>query len=218
MEIAQRIQMGFLPSGSPRLRGVEVAGRCVPAKNVGGDYYDFFAVSEDELGVVIADVSGHSVGAALVMAAARSVLRSEVFQNSDASEVLARTSVIMYDDLAAAELFITMFYLRYNRAAGELTYANAGHNPPFIYRAGSGQCVPIDADGMALGILDDVQFDQGKTRIWTGDIPVLYTDGITEARSSAGEQYGEDRLYRAVRENSNMTAEGLLGVISEVWT
>jgi len=156
MEIAERIQMSFLPKEPPHFGGMELAGRCVPAKNVGGDYYDFFAISEDELGIVIADVSGHSIGAALVMATARSVLRSEVLQKSNPSKVLARTSAIMYDDLAAAELFITMFYAQYNRKTGVLTYANGGHNLPFIYRAEDGQCITIDADGMLLGVLDGI--------------------------------------------------------------
>ena len=106
-----------------------------------------------------------------------------------------------------------MFYLRYNRAAGELTYGNAGHNPPFIYRTDIGECVPIEADGMALGILYDVHFEQGRAQTRSGDILILYTDGVTEARSGAGELFGEDRLYRTVRENSSMTAEELLDVI-----
>ncbi|GAG45279.1 unnamed protein product, partial [marine sediment metagenome] len=115
--------------------------------NVGGDYYDFFTISEDELGIVIADVSGHSIGAALMMATARSVLRTEVLQNSDPSVLLARTGAVMHADLAAAELFITMFYARYNRKTGTLTYANGGHNLPFIYRVKDGECAIIDADG-----------------------------------------------------------------------
>ena len=213
MEIAQRIQMSLLPDKPPHFGGVELAGRCIPAKNVGGDYYDFFTISEDELGIVIADVSGHSVGAALVMAATRSVLRSEAFQNGNAPEILARTNAIMFGDLAAAELFITMFYLRYNRGTGELTYANGGHNLPFICRAEGRQCVPIDADGMPLGILDDVRFDLGRAQIGTGDILILYTDGVTEARSRTGEQLGEDRLHRIVQRNSKMTAQELLDVI-----
>lgn len=213
MEIAQRIQTSLLPKEPPPFKGVELVGRCVPAKNVGGDYYDFFNISEDELGIVIADVSGHSVGAALVMAATRTVLRSEVFQNSDPSVVLAGTSAVMYGDLAAAELFITMFYMRYNGKTGVLTYANGGHNLPFIYRVEDGQCITIDADGMLLGVLEDVHFDQDRVNLNTGDILVLYTDGVTEAANSAGEQFGEDRLYRIVQQNSGMTAQGLLDEI-----
>jgi len=210
MEIAQRIQMGLLPKEPPRFGGVELAGRCVPAKNVGGDYYDFFTISEDELGIVIADVSGHSIGAALMMATARSVLRTEVLQNSDPSVLLARTGAVMHADLAAAELFITMFYARYNRKTGALTYANGGHNLPFIYRVEDGECAIIDADGMLLGIVEGIHFDQGKVRLNSGDILVLYTDGVTEAKNDAAEQFGEDTLYRIVQHNSDMTAQGLL--------
>ena len=210
MEIAERIQMSLLPKRPPRFRGVELAGRCVPARNIGGDYYDFFAISEDVLGIAIADVSGHSVGAALVMAATRSVLRAEVLQNNNPSGVLTRANAAMYGDLAAAELFITMFYLRYNRKTGKLTYANGGHNLPFTYRAADGQCRTIDADGMLLGVLDNLHFGQGRARLGSGDILVLYTDGVTEAKNDAGEQFGEERLYRLVQQNGNMTAQGLL--------
>ena len=213
MEIAQRIQMSLLPKEPPRLRGVELAGRCVPAKNVGGDYYDFFTISEDELGIVIADVSGHSIGAALMMAAARSVLRTEVLRHSNPSTLLTRTNSAMYGDLAAAELFITMFHVRYNRKTGVLTYANGGHNLPFIYRTEDKQCITIDADGMLLGVLDDIHFNQGSIKLNTGDILVLYTDGVTEAANSAGEQFGGERLYMIVQQNSHMTAQGILDEI-----
>ncbi len=210
MEIAERIQMSLLPKGPPRFGGVDLAGRCVPARNIGGDYYDFFTISEDVLDIVIADVSGHSVGAALVMAATRSVLRAEVLQNNSPSGVLTRASAAMYDDLAAAEMFITMFYVRYDRKTGKLTYANGGHNLPFTYRAADGRCMTIDADGMFLGVLDNLHFDQGRARLGSGDILVLYTDGVTEAKNDAGEQFGEERLYRLVQQNGNMTAQGLL--------
>ncbi len=210
MEIAERIQMSLLPKGPPPFRGVELAGRCVPARNIGGDYYDFFTISEDVLDIVIADVSGHSVGAALVMAATRSVLRAEVLQNSGPGGVLTRASAVMYDDLAAAELFITLFYVRYERKTGKLTYANGGHNLPFTYRAVDQRCTTIDADGMLLGVVDNLHFDQGGVRLGSGDILVLYTDGVTEAKNDAGEQFGQERLYRLVQQNGKMTAQGLL--------
>ncbi len=165
MEIAARIQMSLLPMEPPDFRGLDLAGRCMPAKNVGGDYYDFFVVSEDELGIVVADVSGHSVGAALVMAATRSVLRSAVLQDSDPSMILARTSTMMHHDLTAAELFITMFYAQYNRKTAVLRYANAGHNLPLIYRAQEGRCITIDADGMLLGVLEDIRLGQGTVTL-----------------------------------------------------
>lgn len=210
MEVAERIQMSLLPGEPPCFGGVELAGRCVPAKNIGGDYYDFFAISGDELCMVIADVSGHSIGPALVMAATRSVLRSVVLQNSDPSAVLSRTSTIIYDDLTGAGLFISMFYVRYNRKTGVLTYANGGHNLPLVYRPEDGECITLDAEGMLLGVLDDIDFDQGSVKLGKGDILVLYTDGITEAANSAAEQFGEERLFRIVQQNSDMTAQGLL--------
>jgi len=212
IEIARRIQMSLLPESPPKVEGVELAGRCVPAREVGGDYYDFFG-GEDRLGIIIADVSGHSVGSALMMAITRSVLRSEISREKSPAQVLASTNSIMYDDLTRAELFITVFYASYDPARRVLTYANGGHNPPFLWRRGEGRRFLLDAEGMLLGILKDVPYEERALELRPGDFLIFYTDGVTEARNEAGELFGEERLYQVVEENSHLSARELLDEI-----
>ncbi len=212
MEIARRIQMSLLPERPPQVEGLELAGRCVPASAVGGDYYDFF-LADGRVGLLIADVSGHSVGSALMMAITRGVLRSEIARGKSPAEVLAATNAAMYEDLSQAELFITAFYASYDKGTRTLTYANGGHNPPFVWRAREGRCTPLDADGMLIGVLEDVHYEERATELHPGDVLVLYTDGVTEARNEAGEQFGEERLHRVVEEKGHLSAQELLDEI-----
>jgi phosphoserine phosphatase RsbU/P len=206
MEIASRIQLSLLPAKAPDIDGLDLAGKCVPAMNAGGDYYDYLPLSGDELGIVIADVSGHNIVATLGIAATRGVLRSEMMRSRSPAGVLERTNNLIYDDLTAAELFISAFYAIFNCRTGRLTYSNAGHNLPFVYRAASGTCATIDTDGLLLGVLDKVDFEERNVTVGTGDILVFYTDGVTEAANQEQEQFGEERLQRIVAENHGRSA------------
>lgn len=213
MEIAERIQMSLLPAKPPDIAGLDLAGKCVPALNVGGDYFDYLPVSEDELAIVIADVSGHNIVATLGIAATRGVLRSEIIRNRSAAGVLTRTNRVIYEDLSAAELFISTFYAVFNRKTGILTYANGGHNLPFIYHADKGKCATINADGMLLGVLDNAEFEERRIKINPGDILVLYTDGVTEAANRNHEQFGEARLRRIIKKNHALSGQQILDEI-----
>ncbi|MDY6878384.1 MAG: GAF domain-containing SpoIIE family protein phosphatase [Chloroflexota bacterium] len=214
MEIAHRIQTGLLPEHPPIIPGVDLAGLCIPAASIGGDYYDFFTVG-DQVDLVLADVSGHSIGAALVMAATRSVLRAQAMDGHAPAEILAHTNQVMSDDMARASLFITGFYARYDPAAWALCYANAGHNLPILYRADSARIELLDADGIILGVLPNVSFEEKQTSISSGDVLVMYTDGITEGQNLDGEQFGEERLYRIITEMADCPAQAIAdGVLS----
>lgn len=212
MEIAQRIQMSLLPERPPQVEGLELAGRCVPASAVGGDYYDFFP-GDGQVSFLVADVSGHSVGSALMMAITRSVLRAEIARGKSPAEVLANTNAAMYEDLSQAELFITAFYAGFDQGTQTLTYANGGHNLPFVWRACEGEYTFLDTDGMLIGVLDDVFYEERAMKLQPGDVLVLYTDGVTEAKNEEGEQFGEDRLYRVVEEKGHLPAQELLDEI-----
>ena len=215
MEIAANIQKSLLPAHPPQIEGVELAGRCIPAKNVGGDYFDYFLMDDDKLGILIADVSGHNVGSALVMAMTRQALRFESVHQTSVAEVLAATNRAMYADLSNAGLLITTFYASYGLAMRVLAWANGGHNPPLLWRAREQDVLWLDADGMLVGILHDVEYEERQMTLDPGDILLLYTDGITEARNEAGEMYGEDRLSQLVRANAHLSAQELLDRIYE---
>lgn len=200
LEIARQIQLSLLPKAPLRLEHVQVFGICVPASHIGGDYFDYIHL-RNHLDVVIADVSGHSVGAALIMAETRSALKAEArqFRNGGhrdhgVGETLSVLNELLYDDLDGADLFISMFYLRYSLTSRELRYANAGHNCPLLLRMDAPACVPLDAAGLILGVNKEVEFEEKLIHLEPGDRILLYTDGITEAQNEAGEFFDVPRL------------------------
>ncbi len=194
MEIAQQIQLSLLPEEPPAIFGVELAGRCIAAAHVGGDYYDFFRRDDQTIDLLIADVSGHSVGAALIMAEVRTLLRAQANRATSPGVILNALNKQLHDDLSRAELFITMFYARYNAATGRLSYANAGHNRPLLHRPGETSCRELDAEGLILGIKTDVVFEEQSIALQAGDVIFFHTDGIPEAMDPHGELYGVERI------------------------
>ena len=210
--MAAGIQRGLLPAAPPTVPGAGVSGWCLPAANVGGDYYDLLLDAEGRLTLLIADVAGHSIGSALLMAMARSVLRREASQGAGPAAVLDATNRAMYSDLVNAGLFITIFCARYTPADGVLVYANAGHNPPFVLRGG-GSVEQLDADGAAVGFLPDVAFEERECALAPGEALLLYTDGVVEAPDGAGEQFGEERLAERATAARGESAEQLVAAI-----
>ncbi len=208
MEIAQQIQMGLLPAKPPQLLGIELAGRCLPATQVGGDYYDFFLSVDHKLGLVIADVSGHNIGAALMMAVARSTLRSEVLTRKSPADILKNTNLILYDDLTHAELFITMFYAEYDVPKRLLRYSNGGHNHPIVLRDGA--CVFLDTDGMLIGMLERVDFEEKIMLLQPEDFVIFYTDGVVEAANDDDGMFKLERLCRVIEAHGHCNADELL--------
>lgn len=206
MEIAQQIQLSLLPEKPPEIFGIELAGRCISAAHVGGDYYDFFKRDDQTIDLLIADVSGHSVGAALIMAEVRTLLRAQASQATSPSLILNSLNNQLYDDLTRAELFITMFYARYNAATGRMSYANAGHNRPLIHRPGESSCRELDAEGLILGIKQNVVFEEKIIALQAGDVIFFHTDGIPEAMTQAGELYGVERICHHLGEVSHAPA------------
>ncbi|KAF0221181.1 MAG: putative GAF sensor [Geobacteraceae bacterium] len=200
MELAKQIQLSLLPAAPPELKGVRFAARCVPATHVGGDYYDFFRRGENVVDLVIADVSGHSVGAALIMVETRSVLRAEAISKNNTSAILTALNNLLYEDLSRAELFISMFYIKYNAENLLLTYSSAGHNLPILSRQGEATCRELDAEGLILGVKKEVAFEEKNIQLQKGDVLLLYTDGITEAQNEAGEFFGSGRLCTILTE------------------
>jgi serine phosphatase RsbU (regulator of sigma subunit) len=212
LEIAQSIQMSLLPNRPPQVPGIDLAGRCVSATKVGGDYYDFFLRPDGTVGIVIADVSGHSVGAALMMAVARSAIRSEAKHNRSPAEVMRLVNEALFEDLDRAELFISAFYALHDPETNLLEFANGGHCAPIMWSEQDGT-TELDAEGMLVGVLPRVEFALGTRPLHIGDVIVLYTDGVIEAQNPEGERYGEERLHRLLDRSHSNTAEEILDAV-----
>jgi serine phosphatase RsbU (regulator of sigma subunit) len=214
VEIAAEIQRSLLPSRAPELPGLEVAGLCIPAARVGGDYYDLIVDGEGRLSLVVADVAGHSVGSGLLMAMGRSVIRREVLERKSPSEVLAATNAMLFDDLVRAGLFITLACARYEPSTRRLAVANGAHNPPLLRRI-DGDVVELDADGMAVGMIDGAEYEETEVVLEPGSVVLLYTDGVTEARNAAGEQFGEARLKELLADAGRLAPMDVIGRITQ---
>jgi sigma-B regulation protein RsbU (phosphoserine phosphatase) len=210
MEIAQQIQISLLPETPPQISGIEMGGRCISAAHVGGDYYDFFRRDDHTIDLLIADVSGHSVGAALIMSEVRTLLRAQISVAHSASSILQSLNSQLYDDLTRSELFITMFYAQYNTGSGCLSYANAGHNRPMICRRNQASCIELDTEGLILGVMPSVVFEERKLELQRGDVLLFYTDGLTEATNREGEMYETGRVCSHLGIISHLPAEKII--------
>jgi sigma-B regulation protein RsbU (phosphoserine phosphatase) len=209
MEIAGGIQQSFLPERPPKIEGVELAALNLPAREVGGDFYDFIPISKDKWGLVIADVSGKGVPAALFMALSRTLVRANVAGNARPSEAIRRAGNLIAED-DRSSMFVTLFYSVLNSKKKTLTYVNAGHNPPLMLRRDSGDIVLLEAKGIALGVMPNMELEEKEITLREGDIVVLYTDGVTEAINDKEEQFGQERLISIAEENRNLPASGLV--------
>lgn len=217
MATASKIQQSLLPDVPPAMRGVRMACRSIPAHVVGGDYYDFFRWDDSNLDLVIADVSGHNLGSALIMVETRSVLRAHAFRSGNAGDALAVLNELLYDDLSRTELFISMFYAKFSAESRFLSYANGGHNPPLLLRCGQPGYFELDADGMVLGVLKGVAFEEKDLLLREGDVLTFYTDGITESPNDTGELFGTERLYQAIYAYRGAPPEEIIeGVLKRV--
>ena len=210
MKIAHQIQSSLLPSAPIKTTHFEITGCCVPADQVGGDFYDYFVRGEDHLNMVIADVSGHSVGPALFMVEARSALRTQANRSELPAETLTVLNNSLFEDLNNADYFITMFYLQYHASTGQLNFANAGHPPPLLIRHNQNHCIQLDADGLILGIRKNIIFENKSIPLNQGDMILLYTDGITEAENANGEFFGLDRICSIYTQSAHLEPEGII--------
>ena len=213
LEIARDIQRVLLPAEPPSVSGFEISGINVPARQVSGDYFDYIKVDEERLGVAIADVSGKGVPASLIMAICRSVLRSQAAQNPSPADVLRKVNRQLYPDIKE-DMFISMAYLILDHARNGVTLARAGHDAPLLYKRVSQTVTPLKPPGMVVGIDSGNVFD----RI-TSDFPVplerddclvLYTDGVTEALDTDGNEFGVERTIQSVRASADNGAQAII--------
>ncbi|MEW6440505.1 MAG: GAF domain-containing SpoIIE family protein phosphatase [bacterium] len=218
MEIAGEVQRNLLPRHAPCLPGTELAGRCVSAMRVGGDYYDFFPAPEGGVGIVVADVSGHSIGAGIMMSITRGLLQSEAVRGRSPGQLLKDVNRLLFEDLSSSELFITMAFFSYDPTERRLLYANGGHNPALLLKQEEEEPLLLDGEGMAIGFLADVDFEEKSYDLSAGDLLVAYTDGLTEAESPEGEPFGMRRFIRYLRRLRERPATDILdGLYQAVW-
>ncbi len=196
LHVASEMQQSILPTQFPDQPGCQMFGNMVPAREVGGDFFDIVNLEQGRIGLAIADVSDKGVPAALFMMSSRTLLKGTAIGDPNPGTVLTEVNELLEQDNEAA-MFVTMFYAVFDPATGELAYANGGHNPPIIVHPDGRSTVLPQTDGIALGIMPDFEFAQNEITLSPGDILVLYTDGVTEAMNNRGEEFEMDRL-RAV--------------------
>jgi len=207
LRVAQLIQQNFLPRQLPDLPGWQVAAYYKPAREVGGDFYDFIELDDGRVAVVIGDVTDKGVPAAMVMAAARSVLRSAASQTSSPGEVLQRANDLLCPDIPE-RMFVTCLYAVVDPASGRIRFANAGHNLPFA-RSSHG-AVELRATGMPLGLLPGMDYEEVEAVLAPGEALLLYSDGITEAHDTEREMFGTSRLGENVVGGDRDLIDGVL--------
>jgi len=215
------IQAQLLPDHCPVIAGVELAARCRPAFEVGGDYYDFIPTRPQLSGrrreqgrwaLVMGDVMGKGIPAGLLMTLLRGMLRAEVLSGHEPGRILHDLNAMAQEDLAHSHRFVTLFYSDYDPRTRQLRYANAAHNPPLIWRRQGGQVERLDAAGLLIGLQADAAFSSQQLVLEPGDVLLYYTDGVTEATGFSGERFEEKRLVDALQHScrSGATAQQIL--------
>ncbi|MFC1705209.1 SpoIIE family protein phosphatase [Planctomycetota bacterium] len=219
LQLATGIQQRLLPRVAPRVPGLSVHGRMRPAKELGGDLYDFVSFPDGSLHIFVGDVSGKGVGASLIMAMARSYFRPLTRTQTSARLLVAEMNRLLFND-TNREIFMSAIYLRWDGPGTRLVYCGAGQEQLVIYRAATSTCELVPAGGLALAVVDEAEeyLEEKEVELSVGDAVVLYSDGVSEARSPAGDFFGREGIAEAVaREGSRPDAEGLVtGVMDAV--
>jgi len=216
MEIAKQVQARLFPQSLPRLATLDYAGICHQARQVGGDYYDFLNLGNNRLGLVIGDISGKGIAAALLMANLQANLRSQVAVASDHPQRLLRSVNQLFCENTPNGSFATLFFAEYDDATRRLRYANCGHLCGLILRSDS-SLEYLHATATILGAFPDWDCEIGECQLKPGDTFALYTDGVTESFNHALEEFGEERLVEALRRHGSLSpCELLTAVVDEI--
>ncbi len=204
LTMARRIQLTFLPERDPDWDRFDVSGYNISSEEVSGDFFDYIPISEGNWGVVVADVSGKGMPAALIMASLRAALWTEARNTYSLSVVCRRMNTFLYESLGEME-FVTAVYGVIDLARSVFTYSSAGHLPPIVIRE-SGEVVYLEEGGLPFGAFTEAAYPEGRIELRTGDVMLLYTDGATEAQSSDGDEFGRDRLTEALASCRHLSA------------
>lgn len=221
LSIGAEIQRQLVPDHCPRIEGVELAARCRPAFQVGGDYYDFIPTRPRQLGrrrergrwaLVVGDVMGKGVPAGLLMTLLRGMLRAEALSGHPPDRILHDLNELAQEDLAQSHRFVTLFYSDFDPPTRLLRYANAAHNPPLLWRRQRHRVERLDTPGLLIGLQSETTYHTASIVLEPGDVVLYYTDGVTEASGSSGERYDEERLVASLQTacRAGLAAQGIL--------
>jgi serine phosphatase RsbU (regulator of sigma subunit) len=220
LRMARRIQQALLPEEMPQLDGWNISHHYQPAREVGGDFYDFFELPEGRLGLVVGDATGHGMPAALVMATARSMLRAVSQTSKSPGEVLRRANDPLFMDIPP-NMFVTCFYAILEPKSGRLRYANAGHDLPYLWHGGYAE--ELRARGMPLGLMPGMSYEEKEIVLDAGEGVLFYSDGLVEAHDPKGEMFGFPRLQALIAEHGaersleDFLLEELYSFVGEGW-
>lgn len=225
LSIGAEIQAQLLPDHCPVIEGVELAARCRPAFQVGGDYYDFIPTRPELIGrrrergrwaLVMGDVMGKGVPAGLLMTMLRGMLRAEVLSGLPPDRILHDLNQLALEDLSQSHRFVTLFYSDFDPRTRRLRFANAAHNPPLIWRAQQRTISRLDAPGLLIGLQPEADYGTGSIVLEPGDVLLYYTDGVTEAPGITGDRFDEARLIRSL-ESACRSGTGSQGILDQLF-
>ena len=211
LDMACEVQQRLLPNGSPGIPGYDIAGVCIPTEEVGGDYFDYIQLPHQQLGIGIADVSGHGISSALVMTAFRALLRTHAHSQSRPTRI-AQTINRQLPEFTGEQHFVTALYAVLRPEDGHLEYVSCGHPPVIVIRA-DGRVEYLDRRGPALGIYTEPEYPTGLTYLGHGDLAAFYTDGVVEVEDTKGERFGMERLVLILQRNPDLTMDALIEAV-----
>jgi len=214
LEQAAEIQRNLLPREAPPVRGLELAAFSYPCRSVGGDYFDYLKMSGGRMGIIVADVAGKGLSAALLMSSLQARVQVLIDEAVDLGQLMVRLNVSVART-CPGNRFVTFFLCAFDPATGELSYTNAGHNPPYLLRTATRTIEELTVGGPVLGILPAARYQSATVRLDPGDVVVMFSDGITEAQSVSGEEYGEERLLSALSGVCTLPAAAISKAIGE---
>jgi serine phosphatase RsbU (regulator of sigma subunit) len=215
LEIAKQVQARLFPQTLPALPSLDYAGVCIQARQVGGDYYDFLDFGGQRLGLVIGDIAGKGIAAALLMANLQANLRSQCAIALDQPQRLLRSVNQLFYENTTESAYATLFFAEYDDGARRLRYANCGHLCGLLLRNNDAEVERLDSTSTVLGLFEEWDCSIGERSLFAGDTLALYTDGITEAFNDSEEEYGELRLIEALRRRRDLCSKDLLGSVVE---
>jgi serine phosphatase RsbU (regulator of sigma subunit)/predicted enzyme related to lactoylglutathione lyase len=214
LEFAKQVQARLFPQTFPDCCTLDYAGFCLQAREVGGDYYDFLALGQERMGLIIGDISGKGMGAALLMANLQANLRSQSAIAFEQPQRLLRSANQLFYENTADNSYATLFFAAYEDQTQRLIYINCGHLPALLLR-GDGTLERLESTATVLGLFRDWDCTIKSCQLHSGDVLLIYTDGVTESFNEQGEEFGEDRLVEVMRRSRDLAAHGVLASIVE---